>query len=191
VYLVENAGCDPDYPVGVWGDVSTGCPDGLPIRLHPSFSNEAVVRGNMFDISVIFRRTSDKDEGSEFVFCAGVGDLYHLKEQGSREAAGLRLDLGSNLGTVTIQLSRLHPQWTIVVVETMPITFMYEVVNLWLNVRHEMQWQYDLTTSTAQTGCGIQTGTFYFFYLKKKEKHRKHTLFPFGLRLFLFRCKIN
>jgi hypothetical protein len=83
--------------------------------------------------------SAGKDEGAEFVLREGVGDLYHLKEQGRRANAGLALDLCSNLGAVTIQLSRLHPQWTIVAMEAMPITFLYQVVNLWLNVRHEMQ----------------------------------------------------
>jgi hypothetical protein len=83
--------------------------------------------------------STGKDEGAEFVLREGVGDLYHLKEQDSRAADGLTLDLDSNLGAVTIQLSRLHPQWTIVAVEAMPITFVYQVVNLWINVRHEMQ----------------------------------------------------
>jgi len=132
-------------------------------RLHPSFSSEAAVRAwqhvrhrcNISEDAVmsILRKSrsytpeklsitlwsTGKDEGAEFVLREGVGDLYHLKEQGSRAAAGLALDLGSNLGAVTIQLSRLHPQWTIVAVEAMPITFLYQVVNLWLNVRHEMQ----------------------------------------------------
>ena len=84
--------------------------------------------------------STDHDEGAPFVLREGAADAYDLGAEGKglREE-GLAVDLGANLGAVTIQLALLHPGWRIIAAEAMPITFLYMVVNLWLNMRHDMQ----------------------------------------------------
>eukprot|EP01052_Picozoa_sp_SAG31_P037200 SAG31_NODE_4766_length_2970_cov_2.727969_3_plen_216_part_00 len=83
--------------------------------------------------------STDHDEGAPFVLREGAADAYDLgaDEQSLREE-GLTVDLGANLGAVTIQLALLHPRWKVIAAEAMPITFLYLVVNLWLNMRHDM-----------------------------------------------------
>ena len=75
------------------------------------------------------------DEGASFVLREGAGNTYGLD---AHAEPGLAVDIGGNLGAVTIQISRLCPQWQVISVEAMPITFLFLIVNLWLNVPSDM-----------------------------------------------------
>jgi hypothetical protein len=70
------------------------------------------------------------DEGALLVLEEGAGNTYDLTGDSSE---GLAVDIGSNLGAVTIGIARHYPFWTVLSAEAMPITFLYLIANLWLN----------------------------------------------------------
>ena len=64
-------------------------------------------------------------------------DEYNLRQR--KIAAGeLMVDIGSNLGAVSMRVARKSPEGHILMVEASPMTYIYQQINLWCNVPASM-----------------------------------------------------
>ncbi len=79
--------------------------------------------------------STQNDEGAPLVLAETERRAYNLTGGDGQ----LAVDLGCNLGMITILIARMHPDWRVVCAEAMPVTFLYLTVNLWVNARGAME----------------------------------------------------
>lgn len=98
------------------------------------------------------------DEGAPLVLREAHEDSYGYRKRFSKEKTktGVVIDLGSNLGATIIMMARSSSRGLrILSVEAMPITWLYQNINLWINVREDME---NGKISTALAALGDQDG---------------------------------
>ncbi len=129
-FFCQNSAKQTKYP----GTAAASAWDAVKSILSRELAMKILKKSKVYKGKEVTLWSTHNDEGALVVLAETEQRSYNL----TGGVGQVAVDLGCNLGVVAILISRLHPDWTVVCAEAMPVTFLYLTVNLWVNARDAM-----------------------------------------------------